>query len=118
MGSLLLDSNNRVTIKVRMDIIDTILMVFTNRNNPAVVLNGDKLLSLCVLLKMFFLTGGSGYTSTQVLLSEHSSIKGGENEVGPCLHLPVHKEAITAFRGRLLIVAGAAALLCDQLRSS
>lgn len=67
---------------------------------------------------MSLLTGGSGYTSTQALLDEHSSIKGGENEVGPRLHLPVHKEAITAFRGRLVIVAGATALLCDQLRSS
>lgn len=67
---------------------------------------------------MSFLTGGSGYTSTQALLDEHSSINGGENEVGRRLHLPVHKEAITAFRGRLLIVADAAALLCDQRRSS
>ncbi|CAG05202.1 unnamed protein product [Tetraodon nigroviridis] len=65
---------------------------------------------------MSFLTGGSGYT--QAFLDKHSSIKGGENEVGPRLHLPVHKEAITAFGGHLLLVAGAAALLCDQLRSS
>lgn len=45
VGSLLRDTNSRVTIKLRMDIIDMILMIFTNHNNPAIVLNGDKLLS-------------------------------------------------------------------------
>lgn len=49
--------------------------------------------------------------------SELSAFKAGENEVGPRLHLPVHREAITAFRGHLLIVAGTTALLCDQVRS-
>lgn len=52
------------------------------------------------------LAGGRGYTSTQALLDELSSIKGGGKEIGPHRHLLVHKEAITAFRGRLLIVSG------------
>lgn len=40
-------------------------------------------------LQMSFLTGG--YVSTQALLGKRSSIKGGESEVAPRLHLPVHK---------------------------
>lgn len=36
-------SNNRITIKVPMDMIGTILMVFTHQDNPSVVLNGDTL---------------------------------------------------------------------------
>lgn len=49
--------------------------------------------------------------------SELSAFKAGENEVGPRLYLPVHREAIAVFRGHLLIVASTTALLCDQLRS-
>lgn len=99
VGRLLLGSNNRGTIKVRMDMIDVVVNGIYQPGCPEWRQTLQKSKVFC--LKMSFPTGGSGCTSARDLLDERSSIKGGENKVAPRLHLPAHKGGNYGFQGPL-----------------